>query len=77
MPRKCCGLVADYIDAGDIVNTTVYYKGKMHHGASVDFGLGPKLICVYFFEFSDGRKRDELLKKTLKNLETSKLMELA
>ena len=76
MPRKCCEIVSPYIDGNDIILTSVFYKGKMSHGNSEDFGLGPKLVCVYFLEFKDSLKRDESMEIFMNALKSYKEFEL-
>jgi len=41
----------------------------MCHGESSDFGSGPKLVVLYFFEFNDIAHRDELREKLKENLD--------
>ena len=60
MPKNVCQVVSNFMDGKEILHTTVFRLDKMHHGPSEDFGQGPKLVAVYFFEFLDPLKRNAL-----------------
>ena len=34
MPRSFCSMISRYIDSGEIVHATAFYKGNMSHGVS-------------------------------------------
>ena len=76
MPRKCSEIVAAYFDNNEIIHSIAFCKGRMAHGGSEDFGLGPKLICTYFFEFKNFQKRKEAMAKFLGVLKSCKEMKL-
>ena len=70
MPKNCANIISPYFDSGDIAHSTVFFTGQMHHGNSIDLGLGPKLICVYFFEFGNWEKRNDMMNKLKSNLKS-------
>ena len=72
VPKIVCEIATTYIDNGDLVSSKALYLGEMSHGASTDFGLGPKLNCIYFFEFKQWEKRNQMKAALLNSLQTCK-----
>ena len=69
MPKTCAQIVAEYMDEGHIIGTTVYWKiDQWQHGPSVDLGDGPKLVCFFAFDFSNFDKRSEMANQFLQRM---------
>ena len=68
MPRRCSKVIAEYMDNGTITHSCAFYKGKMEFGTSELFGLGPKLVCMYFFEVQSIEAKNILKSRLLEEM---------